>query len=143
MLLTVTALFYDDAHFVFWAAMAFLGFLQVTALLLNLLPVPGLDGYGALEPHLSRELQAKLNPVKQWGFFVLLLLLFVPLLNKVFFGVVSDVVGLTGVDQYLVGWGTSHPILVGLDLTNGLAAEHAPTAAWLNSDRLRYMRVYA
>ncbi len=105
VLLTATALFYDGTHFVFWAAMAFLGFLQVTALLLNLLPVPGLDGYGALEPHLSRELQAKLNPVKQWGLFVLLILLFVPLLNKVFFGVVSDVVGLTGVDQYLVGWG--------------------------------------
>ena len=33
--------------------MAFLGFLQVTALVLNLLPVPGLDGYSALEPHLS------------------------------------------------------------------------------------------
>ena len=40
-------------HRVFWAGMAFLGFLQVTAVLLNLLPIPGLDGYGALEPHLS------------------------------------------------------------------------------------------
>ena len=105
LLLTLTALLFDQEHFVFWSGMAFLGFLQVTAPLLNLLPVPGLDGYGALEPHLSRELQAKLNPVKQWGFLLLLLLLFVPLLNKVFFGVVSDIVGLTGVDQYLVQWG--------------------------------------
>jgi Zn-dependent protease len=105
VLLTVTALLYDSTHVVFWAAMAFLGFLQVTALLLNLLPVPGLDGYGALEPHLSRELQAKLDPVKQWGLFVLVILLFVPLLNKVFFGVVTDVVGLTGVDQNLVWLG--------------------------------------
>ena len=105
LLLTLTALLFDQDHFVFWSGMAFLGFLQVTALLLNLLPVPGLDGYGALEPHLSRDLQAKLDPVKQWGLFVLLLLLFVPLLNKVFFGVVSDFVALTGVDQYLVQWG--------------------------------------
>ena len=105
LLLTATALFYDSAHFVFWAAMAFLGFLQVTAVLLNLLPVPGLDGYGALEPHLSHEWQRKLDPVKQWGFFVLLLLLFVPLLNQVFFGAVSGIVDLTGVDSYLLAWG--------------------------------------
>lgn len=104
-LLVPTALLYDDEHFVFWAAMAFLGFLQVTALVLNLLPVPGLDGYGALEPHLSRDLQAKLNPVKQWGLFVLFLLLFIPMLNQVFFGFIHVLVGATGVDQYLVGWG--------------------------------------
>lgn len=105
ILLTVTALYWDVEHFVFWAAMAFLGFLQVTALLLNLVPVPGLDGYGALEPHLSRKTQAKLDPVKQWGLLVFLLLLFIPFFNRAFFGVVSDVVGATGVDQYLVAWG--------------------------------------
>ena len=53
-------------------ALAFLGFLQVTALLLNLLPIPGLDGYGALEPHLSPETQPALQPAKQLGFFILL-----------------------------------------------------------------------
>ena len=58
--------------------MAFLGFLQVTAFVLNLLPVPGLDGYGALEPHLSPQTQRALQPAKQWGFFILLLLLFAP-----------------------------------------------------------------
>jgi Zn-dependent protease len=105
VLLTVTALFQERTHLVFWAAMAFLGFLQVTALLLNLLPVPGLDGYGALEPHLSRDLQAKLNPVKQWGLFVLVLLLFIPLLNKVFFGAVTGLVDLTGVSDGLVWLG--------------------------------------
>ena len=31
-----------------WAALAFLAFLQVTATVLNLLPVPGLDGYGII-----------------------------------------------------------------------------------------------
>ena len=72
----------------FWAGVAFLGFLQVTALLLNLLPIPGLDGYGALEPHLSPETQRALQPVKQWGFFILLILLIAPPLNQWFFGVV-------------------------------------------------------
>ena len=68
--------------------MAFLGFLQVTAVLLNLLPIPGLDGYSALEPHLSPETQRALEPAKQWGFLILLLLLIVPPLNQWFFGVV-------------------------------------------------------
>ena len=53
LLLLLTRLLYDPAHGVFWAGMAFLGFLQVTAVVLNLLPIPPLDGYSALEPHLS------------------------------------------------------------------------------------------
>ena len=105
VLLAVTALFFDREHYVFWAAMAFLGFLQVTALLLNLLPVPGLDGYGALEPHLSRDLQHKLEPVKGWGILVLFVLLFIPLLNQVFFGAVMALVEVTGVKQVWVGLG--------------------------------------
>ena len=48
LLLTATRLLYDPLHPVLWAGVAFLGFLQVTAVLLNLLPIPGLDGYSAL-----------------------------------------------------------------------------------------------
>ena len=57
--------------------------------LLNLLPIPGLDGYGALEPHLSPDTQRALEPVKQWGFFILLIVLLAPPLNQWFFSVVS------------------------------------------------------
>ncbi len=57
LLLALTRALYDRAHSVFWSGVAFLGFLQVTALLLNMLPIPGLDGYGALEPHLSADTQ--------------------------------------------------------------------------------------
>ena len=107
VLLAVTAVFYDPEHQVFWGGMAFLGFLQVTAVLLNLLPIPGLDGYGALEPHLSHDLQRKFDPVKQWGFLVLLLLLFIRPLNALFFGAVSGIVGLSGVSDQLVAWGNA------------------------------------
>ena len=72
-LLASPPLFFDPDHVVFWGGVAFLGFLQVTAVLLNLLPIPGLDGYGALEPHLSPDTQRQLEPVKQWGFLILLL----------------------------------------------------------------------
>jgi Zn-dependent protease len=107
LLLVVTALLYDPAHVVFWSGMAFLGFLQVTAVLLNLLPIPGLDGYNALEPHLSADTQRALEPVKQWGFLILLLLLFAPLLNQWFFSAVLWFVDLSGVRHGLVGTGSA------------------------------------
>ena len=100
-LLAATRLFYDPAHAVFWAGVAFLGFLQVTAVLLNLLPIPGLDGYNALEPHLKPETQRALNPVKQWGFIILLIVLLVPQLNQLFFGAVFWFVELSGAPSQL------------------------------------------
>ena len=82
VLLVLTRLLREPDHAVFWAGMAFLGFLQVTAFVLNILPVPGLDGYSALEPHLSPQTQRALAPAKQWAFFILLLLLFTPQVNR-------------------------------------------------------------
>jgi len=76
LLLTLTRSFFDADHQVLWAGVAFLGFLQIMAVVLNLLPIPGLDGYDALEPHLSPETQRALAPAKQWGVFVLVFLLF-------------------------------------------------------------------
>lgn len=101
LLLALTSAFYSFDHMVFWAGVAFLGFLQVTAVILNLLPIPGLDGYAALEPHLKHETQRKLEPVKQWGFLILLLLLFAPMLNQLFFGVVAWFVDLSGMPANL------------------------------------------
>ena len=105
-LLTVTRLFFDPEHAVFWAGVAFLGFLQVTAVLLNLLPIPGLDGYGALEPHLKPETQRQLQPVKQWGFIILFVLLMAPMLNQWFFSIVLWFVDLFDIPGGLVGLGS-------------------------------------
>ncbi|GHB04284.1 site-2 protease family protein [Streptomyces termitum] len=66
-------------------ALAFLAFLQVTAALLNLLPVPGLDGYGVVEPWLSAGARRAVAPYAPYGFFVVIALLFVPALNGAFF----------------------------------------------------------
>jgi Zn-dependent protease len=104
-LLVLTSLFYNPAHGVFWAGMAFLGFLQVTAVVLNLLPIPGLDGYGALEPHLSPETQRALEPAKQFGFLILLVLLIAPALNHWFFSVVYWFFDLSGVPGGLAAAG--------------------------------------
>jgi Zn-dependent protease len=97
LLLTLTRWYFDPAHPVLWAGVAFLGFLQVTAVLLNLLPIPGLDGYNALEPHLSPETQRALEPAKQFGWLILLVVLFTPQLNRWFFGMVFWFYELSGV----------------------------------------------
>lgn len=106
LLLVLTRVLFDANHTVFWAGVAFLGFLQVTAVILNLLPIPGLDGYGALEPHLSPDTQRSLQPFKQWGFFILLILLIAPALNRWFFGVVFWFFDLSGVPSALVSIGS-------------------------------------
>ena len=96
LLLTLTRLCYDPAHGVFWAGVAFLGFLQITALVLNLLPIPGLDGFGALEPHLSPPTRRAVQPAKQWGFLILIVLLLTPTLNQWFFSAVHWLYELSG-----------------------------------------------
>jgi Zn-dependent protease len=101
ILLTLTGLLREPDHAVFWAGMAFQAFLQVTAFLINILPVPGLDGYSALEPHLSPQTQRALAPAKQWAFFILLLLLFTPQVNGWFFGLVDWFFGLFGISTAL------------------------------------------
>ena len=97
LLLGLTNAFFDLTHPVLWAGVAFLGFLQITALLLNLLPIPGLDGYSALEPHLSPETQRALEQFKPYGFLLLFLLLLAPPLNQWFFGMVFWFYELSGV----------------------------------------------
>ena len=102
LLLTATRLFFDPDHLAFWGAVAFLGFLQITALLLNLLPIPGLDGYAALEPHLSPATQRALAPARQFGFMILLLVLIAPGPNRMFFSAVFWFFDLSGVPGALV-----------------------------------------
>jgi Zn-dependent protease len=64
------------AHFEFWAGLALLGFLQVSGLFLNLLPIPGLDGFGIVHPFLPPEMAEKANLLRPFSFLILYGLLF-------------------------------------------------------------------
>lgn len=106
LLLAATRLLFDPIHAVLWAGVAFLAFLQLTALVLNLLPIPGLDGYAALEPHLRPETQRALAPAKQFALVFRLVLFLAPTLNGWFFGVVYWLFDLSGVSHRLAAAGS-------------------------------------
>jgi Zn-dependent protease len=62
---------FSEDHLVLGSALSYLAQLQFIAAILNMLPVPGFDGFGAIEPFLKTETLAKLAPVRQYGIFVL------------------------------------------------------------------------
>ncbi|HEV2956849.1 MAG TPA: site-2 protease family protein [Xanthobacteraceae bacterium] len=87
-------------------ALAFLALLQVTAVILNLLPVPPLDGYGAIAPFLPQRLRIAFN---RWGslplFVLLLILWFVPTVSSWFWITTFRVAGALGIPLTLAGLG--------------------------------------
>ncbi|MEU8901553.1 site-2 protease family protein [Nocardia sp. NPDC048505] len=106
-LLLVIQIFADmSTHAVFWCGLAFLAFLQITAFLLNILPIPGLDGYGILEPSLSYKTRQALDQFKPFGMLILFALLFTPQLNQVFFDAVYWLYELSGVPRNWSAWGS-------------------------------------
>jgi Zn-dependent protease len=88
----------EDDHKVFWSGLAFLTFLQVTAALLNLLPIPGLDGFGIVEPYLPRPWVRKANEIGGYAFFILIALLWLGPVNRAFFDTVFHLTDLLGVE---------------------------------------------
>ena len=67
-------------------ALGFLAFLQATALVLNLIPVPGFDGYGAIRPFLPNALQMSLRKFEGLAPLLLLAVFFlVPGVSRALF----------------------------------------------------------
>jgi Zn-dependent protease len=85
-----------------WPAIAFLAFLQVSALVLNIIPLPPFDGFGALEPYLSNDIRLR---VQQYGgiipWVVFFLLWYIPAFYQGFWSVVFGLAHLIGVSPDL------------------------------------------
>jgi Zn-dependent protease len=96
----------DGAHIRFWTALAFLGFLQVTAAVLNLLPIPGLDGWAIIEPYLDNQTQRGAEKIKPWGMIGVILLLQFQSVRTAFFDLVNRLYDLTGANEAL--WAIGH-----------------------------------
>ncbi|KQY93907.1 peptidase M50 [Caulobacter sp. Root1455] len=87
-------------------AAAFLAFLQAFALVLNLLPLPGLDGFGVIRPYLPAEVQQRALKFGNLVFIGLFLAIFlVPAVNDAILSVVVTITDLFGVSRPDIGAG--------------------------------------
>ena len=72
------------------AWLAFLGLLQIMAVVLNLVPVPPFDGYRAVAPFLDPEVRARVDQASNIIMLaVFFLLWYVPVVNNFFWSVVE------------------------------------------------------
>lgn len=81
-------------------ALAFLGLLQVSAVVLNLLPLPPLDGFGIIEPFLPHAVQEKARGAGRWALWGVFILLWSPA-GALFWWVVFELARLLGVPEEL------------------------------------------
>jgi Zn-dependent protease len=97
-----------SSHLSFFGALAFLGFIEAFALVLNLLPIPGLDGFGIIRPWLPYAAQDLATTFGQSAIFIVFIVLwFVPSVSQAFFDVVRQVTGVAGIDLGLVAVGSA------------------------------------
>lgn len=89
--------------FRFWTALAFLVFLQVSAIVLNLIPIPPFDGFGMIEPWLSIEMRILANRLGMLPLVIVFILLWRggPV-SAVFWNFVYGLTGLLNVPEYLI-----------------------------------------
>lgn len=111
-LLTLSVvLFFDPADFSpipdpLPAALSFLAVLQILAFLLNILPVPGLDGWGAIEPYLSYKARVFGAKARPWAPFILFAVLIgIPGAGQVFFDLGYSIFEAIGGDNLAAAWG--------------------------------------
>jgi Zn-dependent protease len=84
---------------VLYAALAFLALLQVTALIFNLIPCPGLDGWGILEPFLPAPLRDFGRRMASIAILILVAaLFFVPGLNRWLWQTILSACAMIGLD---------------------------------------------
>jgi Zn-dependent protease len=89
-----------------WPGLAFLALLQVTALVLNLIPVPPFDGFGAIEPHLREETRMRIEPIRGAMIWIVFLVLwYVPIVNNMFWNFIFFLSRIIGVPLALAAAG--------------------------------------
>ncbi|MFG3256135.1 site-2 protease family protein [Streptomyces sp. NPDC048172] len=97
-----------DVPVAFRCALAFLALLQVTAAILNFLPVPGLDGYGVIEPWLTPGMRRQAEPLAPFGLLLVFGCLLIPSVNAVFWDVIDAILRAMGVSDLETYWGQSY-----------------------------------
>jgi Zn-dependent protease len=81
----------------FPAALAFLALLEVIATVLNLLPVPGFDGFGVIAPYLPDETVRSLMPMARYAWLAVIFVLFSSAGGRAFWSTAFHAASLIGV----------------------------------------------
>ena len=93
----------------FFEAISLLGYYQMYAFILNLIPVPPLDGFGILRPWLPYSVQAAALRIGWYGlFFLFAAIWYVPGFNAFFSNLGEQLAMMFGLDPYLIFLGSQH-----------------------------------
>jgi Zn-dependent protease len=88
------------------AGLSFLALIQVLAFILNVLPIPGLDGWGIIDPYLPEHTRLAVSRFAPYAPLVLFaVLVFLRPVASALFGLASLVYGAVGGDSTLAGLG--------------------------------------
>ena len=92
-----------------WPGLSFLLVLQIWAILFNLIPIPGLDGYGVIEPFLNPAIQMQMNRIRGYAIWILILVFwYIPVVGG-FFSLIVTLISVTlGVDLTLASQGRDY-----------------------------------
>ncbi len=89
-----------------WPGIAFLALLQVSAVMLNLIPLPPFDGFGVIEPFMPASLREKFAQMRgMLSWVVIFLFIGVPSFNHWFWGTVRILAELVGIPLDLAALG--------------------------------------
>jgi tetratricopeptide (TPR) repeat protein len=89
------------------ASVAFLIYLEIFSVIFNLLPIPGLDGYGIIQPWLPANIQAKAKRISKYSILIIIgLFWFVPAFGSFVFELVRVFVNILQVPTELVRSGS-------------------------------------
>ena len=92
-----------------WPGLSCLLLLQIWAIRFTLLPVPGLDGYGVIEPFLGYRIRELLAPVRGYAIWILILVFwYVPSVGRFFSFFVSLISVTLGVNLSLASQGRDY-----------------------------------
>lgn len=89
------------------AGLGVLALFQATAIVLNLLPFPGLDGFGIIRPYLPTDVAVRADQIGGAAFFILFLLIWLTPVGRALFSVGLDITRGLGIDLPAVALGFS------------------------------------
>jgi Zn-dependent protease len=89
-------------HFEFWAGLAFLASLEITALIFNILPIPGLDGFGLLAPFLPENVLSNVRGFGPYTLVIIFVLFTNESFSQGFWTFVNSVTSTFNIDSFLI-----------------------------------------